>query len=129
MIGLLATDLLRLLETNMADRERPIAFPDRIHRYRLITVIEADTFFVAMGSFIVTTFGLAFLGLGGLAFLIGGGVAGTFVYVYTFYKEKFKRGFLEHWLYVRGLKDPKYEGEEGLFLDFLPKGYDNEFRD
>ncbi|RDU66447.1 hypothetical protein [Helicobacter equorum] len=113
----------------MAERERIIAFPDRIHRYRLITVIEADVFFLAIGTFIGATIGLVLLGLGGLAFLLGGGISGTFVYVYVFYKEKFKRGFLEHWLYVRGIRDIKYEGEEGLYQDFLPKGYENEFRD
>ncbi|RDU53366.1 hypothetical protein CQA49_06880 [Helicobacter sp. MIT 00-7814] len=110
-------------------KERIIRFPDRIHRYRLITVIEADVFFLAAVSFVGIVFLLAFLGLKGKAFLIGAGISGTATYVYVFYKEKFKRGFLEHWAYTRGLRDPKYEGEEDLPIDFLPKGYDNEFRD
>lgn len=109
--------------------ERIIEFPDRIHRQRLIAAIEADNLFIAAGSFFATVILLALLGMGGEAFMGGLAVAGLIIYVYHYYKERFKRGFFTHWCYVKNYKYPKYEGEEGLPHNFLPEGYENEFRD
>lgn len=109
--------------------ERIIEFPDRIHRQRLIAAVEADNLFIAVSSFGVTVITFALLGMGGEAFMVGLGVGGLVTYVYVYYKERFKRGFFTHWCYVKNYRYPKYEGEEGLPKDFLPEGYENEFRD
>lgn len=109
--------------------ERVIEFPDRIHRQRLIAAIEADNLFIAVGSFFSVVVILALLGMGGESFLGGLVVGGVVIYVYNYYKERFKRGFFTHWCYVKNYRYPKYTGEEGLRSNFLPEGYENEFRD
>lgn len=107
-----------------------IQFPDRINRYRLIAAIEADIFFLGVGTMIgVLSLSSFILGASGFSFLITGAITALVLFLYTQYKEKNKKGFLIHWLYSRGLWRPKYKGYEGLSKNFLPEGWTYEFKD
>lgn len=99
-----------------------IEFPDRINRYRLIATIEADIFFLGVGTMIgVLSLSWFILGASGVGFLMTGTITATVLFLYIQYKEKNKKGFLMHWLYSRGLWRPKYKGYEGLSRNFLPE--------
>ncbi|PAF53812.1 hypothetical protein BKH42_03530 [Helicobacter sp. 13S00482-2] len=110
---------------------KAIAFPNTINRPRLIGPIEIDTLItIFMAFFISFALGILILGFQAIVlvlFSIITTVATTFLY--SFYKKNAKKGFLFHWLYVNNLFLPKYKGIEGLPSNFLPKGYECEFRD
>ncbi|PAF46186.1 hypothetical protein BKH46_08600 [Helicobacter sp. 12S02634-8] len=107
-----------------------VEFPDRINRYRLISNIEADIFMIAAFSAIGFVTLLFFVtSQPGSSFIMGLGIAGGITYLYIYFKEKNKRGFLIHWLYSRGIYRPKYKGVEGLPKYFLTEGWVHEFND
>lgn len=82
----------------------------RINRYRLIATIEADIFFLGVGTMIgVLSLSWFILGASGVGFLMTGAIMALVLFLYIQYKEKNKKGFLMHWLYSRGLWRPKYK--------------------
>lgn len=115
----------------MASEHKVINFPNKINRPRLIGPLEADTVGVVIGSFSLFYFLINFLIVNNLILKITliGALSAVAIFLYIFYKKNAKKGFLLHWLYIRSIYLPKYKGYENLPQDFLPKGYEYEFRD
>jgi hypothetical protein len=110
-------------------------FPRYISRPRLIYFMEIDTFFVMLISYIF--FFIVFLftvDSSILTMLLGGICTGFTLYVFTIFKEESASGFIVHYMYNIGLKNPvdnmtKEEKEEIDTLLFIPFGYEDEFSD
>lgn len=115
----------------MARDHKVINFPNKINRPRLIGPLEADTVAVGGGSLTFFYFLTNFLIVNSLVLKVIVIMALSFIvfFLYIFYKKNAKKGFLLHWLYIRSIYLPKYKGYENLPQDFLPKGYEHEFRD
>lgn len=115
----------------MASDHKVINFPNKINRSRLIGPLEADTVAVVGGSFIFFYFLINFLIVSSLVLklIVIASLSLVVSFLYVFYKKNAKKGFLLHWLYIRSIYLPKYKGYENLPQDFLPKGYEYEFRD
>lgn len=115
----------------MGSEHKIINFPNKINHSRLIGPLESDTVAVGGGTIMVSYFLLGFLIVNGLILklMLIAGLTTLAMFLYSFYKRNAKKGFLLHWLYIKSIYLPKYEGFENLPKDFLPKGYEYEFRD
>lgn len=111
--------------------ERIIPFPNKINNPPLFRGIQIDILIVGaglcVGSFLLTAF-------------FGGGIHSLFAVffsltlglpLYVYAKKKMNRGYVSHWFWSRGRKkfQTKKSDRDNLPSDFLPKGFQTEFKD
>lgn len=108
-----------------------LRFPDKINKPRMFRGRYIDQItFTACASLVAYVF-FAFT-IGDLHSFIGPlymGVLSWFGYGYA--QKKMKRGYIYHWFWTRGQINikPQKKHLDNLPADFLPKGYECEFRD